>query len=82
MARTSITLPFSGRKLREHRELLGWLQIDLEAACAQAGHRVPRDRISRFETGNALPSPPVLATLADALGVEVDALLDERKAAA
>jgi transcriptional regulator with XRE-family HTH domain len=81
MARTTLTLPFSGRKLRELRERHGWLQSDLEARCEQKGRRVARDRISRFETGRARPSAPALVTMAAALGVEVDDLLDTKRAA-
>lgn len=82
MGNTSIKLPFSGRKLRRLRERRGWLQSDVEDRCTEHGRRVGRDRISRFETGTALPSPPVLATLAAVFEVDVDELLDEERAAA
>lgn len=81
MGRTSISLPFNGQKLLELRQRRGWFQIDLETACKAAGHRVTRDRISRYERGDALPSPRVLKALADGLNVPVDELLDQRAAA-
>ncbi|TCO57195.1 helix-turn-helix domain-containing protein [Actinocrispum wychmicini] len=76
MAKTPPALPFSGVKLRQHRERRGWHQSDLAKACVNAGRQMDRSQISRFETGASNPPPPTLTALADALGVELDELLD------
>jgi len=76
MART-LTLPFSGTKLRTLRETKGLFQTDLAEACTAAGQPLDYSRISRYETGRTKPTPPILLALANALDVDVADLLDE-----
>lgn len=82
MARTRIALPFSGMKLRALRERRGWLQRDLSDKTGEAGCRVSRDRISRYENGEAFPSPPSFGALVRALECKADDLLDDAGSAA
>jgi transcriptional regulator with XRE-family HTH domain len=82
MARTPLSLPFSGRLLRAERERAGLLQEQLAEKCTQGGYPVVRASISSLEIGRVMPSPPLLAALASALGVQVDALLDAAEAGA
>lgn len=77
MARTPLSLPFSPSRLRGLRERRGLLQEDLARLTTAAGHTVARSTISHLESGDRSPLPPVLKSLADALGVKVDDLLDE-----
>lgn len=81
MAKTTLTLPFSGERLRAERERSGLLQEQLAQRCIDRGHVVSRARISSVERGE-MPSAPLLKALADALGVKVDALLDPEQDAA
>lgn len=76
MAKTSLPR-FSGTKLFALRVGMGWFQKDLSDATARAGHRVPRERISRYETGKGTPSPPAFAALVAAFRCTPDDLLDE-----
>ena len=82
MGNTSLSLPVSGRKIRELRELRGWRQADLSAACAEAGKTLSRERISRIENGFAKPSAASLTVLAKVLKVDIEDLLYERRDAA
>lgn len=82
MARTPLSLPFSGTKLRELRERRGWRQEDLSDRTADTGRRVARDRISRYETGTSRPSAVSFGALVAALGCTDQALLDTEASAA
>lgn len=66
MARTSLSLPFSGSRLRHWRERAGLTQQALADSCG-----LSRFQISRWETGGAKPAPgslkPLLRGLAEAL---------------
>lgn len=81
MAKTPLTLRFSGAKLRELRERKGWFQQDLSDKTHEVAERVARDRISRYETGESMPNPRSLAALVLALNCTTDDLLDEPRAA-
>lgn len=74
MAKTEISLPFDGERLRRHRERNGLLQADVARLCGEAGHKIDRTRISQLERGEK-PSPPLLVVLAQVLQVDVDDLL-------
>ncbi|MBP2330794.1 transcriptional regulator with XRE-family HTH domain [Kibdelosporangium banguiense] len=67
MARTSLSLPFSGSRLRHWRERAGLIQQALAERCG-----LSRFQISRWETGDAKPEPgslrPLVRGLAAALG--------------
>nr|WP_042194490.1 helix-turn-helix transcriptional regulator [Kibdelosporangium sp. MJ126-NF4]CEL21357.1 hypothetical protein [Kibdelosporangium sp. MJ126-NF4]CTQ96076.1 hypothetical protein [Kibdelosporangium sp. MJ126-NF4] len=58
MARTPLTLPFSGARLRAWRERAGLTQQQLADKCG-----LSRFQISRWETGDAKPEPASLAPL-------------------
>lgn len=77
MPTTPLTLPFSGRKLRELRERKGMFQEDLAARCQETGTRVSRASISRYELGNGKPAPRNFVALVAALGCADVDLLDE-----
>ncbi|MBP2329814.1 transcriptional regulator with XRE-family HTH domain [Kibdelosporangium banguiense] len=66
MARASLSLPFSGARLRHWRERAGLTQQALADACG-----LSRFQISRWETGDAKPEPgslnPLVRGLASAL---------------
>ncbi|MET0135147.1 MAG: helix-turn-helix transcriptional regulator [Kibdelosporangium sp.] len=63
MPRTSLTLPFSGARLREGRERAGLTQKALAEKCG-----LSRFQISRWETGDAKPEPGSLEPLVRGLG--------------
>ena len=75
MARTPLTLPFSGALLRKQRELKGWRQQDLSDRSG-----VAREDISRYETGSSLPSATTFGALVKALACAPTDLLDEAAA--
>lgn len=77
-----LQLPFSGARLRELREREGLTGAGLARRCTENGHPVSSQHVSRVETGPWIPSAPLLKALADALGVELDDLLDQSKAGA
>jgi transcriptional regulator with XRE-family HTH domain len=62
--------------LREQRERAGLTQWDLSDRTAEAGRRVDRSTIAHLENGRRSPLARTLKSLADALGVEVDDLLE------
>jgi transcriptional regulator with XRE-family HTH domain len=66
VARTSLSLPFSGARLRHWRERAGLTQQGLADRCG-----LSRFQISRWETGDAKPEPgslnPLVTGLASAL---------------
>lgn len=70
MARTPLSLPVSGAKLRALREERGWEQLQVAERT-----QIERSRISRIETGDVMPTPQQLRALLDVYGVEVDAVL-------
>ncbi len=79
MARSPLTLPFSGARLRAWRERAGLTQRELAERTG-----LSRFRISRWETGESKPQPgalePLVRGLAEALrrpGFGLDDLLDE-----
>nr|WP_042186422.1 helix-turn-helix transcriptional regulator [Kibdelosporangium sp. MJ126-NF4]CEL17267.1 hypothetical protein [Kibdelosporangium sp. MJ126-NF4]CTQ91503.1 hypothetical protein [Kibdelosporangium sp. MJ126-NF4] len=79
MARTSLSLPFNGTKLRHWRERAGLTQQALAEKC-----ELSRYQISRWETGDAKPEPASLKPLVRGLAVvlpdpfSLDDLLDTR----
>lgn len=75
MARQQLSLPFSGSRLREARERKGLLMQELAARAGVHG-----SNMGRYESGERVPTAPTLSKLAEALGVEVDALLDPQVA--
>lgn len=77
MARTPLTLPFSGARLRVQREMKGWRQQDLSDRTAALGDRVAREDISRYETGSSLPSATTFGAIVNALECQPGDLLDE-----
>lgn len=82
MARTPLSLPFSGAKLRGLRERRGLLQKDLSAKMAESGQRLGRPMISQYESGAAVPSPPTFLALVRVLDCDPDDLLDDVEAGA
>jgi transcriptional regulator with XRE-family HTH domain len=79
MARSPLTLPFSGARLREWRERAGLTQRELAECC-----ELSRFRISRWERGDSKPEPAALEPLVRGLrkalrrpGFSLDDLLDE-----
>jgi len=75
MARTSISLPVDGTKLRTLRELRGNTQNEIETLTKQAGHRVERSRLSLIENGVVKPTAKQLKALVDLYAVPVDEVL-------
>lgn len=75
-------LPFSGRLLRAQRQRQGMYQQDLANRCAALGRPIDRSQISRFERDERRPNPRDLKAIVEALGIDVDALLDENQAVA
>jgi len=63
MAKTPLSLPFSGPRLREWRERAGLTQQQLAEKCG-----LSRFQISRWELGTAKPLPSALAHLTHGLG--------------
>jgi transcriptional regulator with XRE-family HTH domain len=63
MALSPLSLPFSGRRLREWRERAGLTQLQLADKCG-----LSRFQISRWEVENAKPQPPALIRLTRGLG--------------
>jgi transcriptional regulator with XRE-family HTH domain len=62
LARTSLSLPFDGMRLRHWRERAGLTQQRLAHACG-----LSRYQISRWETGDSKPAPGSLKPLVDGL---------------
>lgn len=81
MARTSVSIPFSGARLRSLRERAGWSQADLSDRTADAGRRIGQDRVSRYETGALIPSATTLGILIKTLRCRPEELLDSGEAA-
>lgn len=77
MPRTSLSLPFRPARLRQARERAGLTQEGLAARTAHSACPVDRSSISHYEAGDRPPSAPALKSLADALQLPVDDLLDE-----
>ncbi|HEY9373163.1 helix-turn-helix transcriptional regulator [Streptomyces sp.] len=75
MARTSLSLPFEGRRLRVARERAGYKQEDLALLCTRQGTPVSRFQVIRAETGKNMPQPQVLAAFVKALDICLDDLL-------
>nr|WP_198151972.1 helix-turn-helix transcriptional regulator [Kibdelosporangium sp. MJ126-NF4]CEL22390.1 hypothetical protein [Kibdelosporangium sp. MJ126-NF4]CTQ89245.1 hypothetical protein [Kibdelosporangium sp. MJ126-NF4] len=71
LARTSLALPFNGRRLRHWRELAGLTQQQLADACG-----LSRYQISRWETGESKPGPGSLKSLVAGLA---DVLADAQQ---
>jgi transcriptional regulator with XRE-family HTH domain len=71
MPRTPLSLPFSGKRLREWRERAGLTQQTLADKCG-----VSRSQISRWETEETKPEPcslePLVRGLGEALGRSAD----------
>lgn len=66
---------FSGRALCQHRTRLGWRYEHLAVRINRSAAAV-----RMYECGRANPPVDVAAQMADALGVPLDALLDEAAA--
>jgi transcriptional regulator with XRE-family HTH domain len=62
LARTSLSLPFNGVRLRQWRERAGLTQQRLAHACG-----LSRYQISRWETGDSKPAPGSLKPLVEGL---------------
>jgi transcriptional regulator with XRE-family HTH domain len=62
LVRTSLSLPFSGTRLRHWRERAGLTQQGLADTCG-----LSRFQISRWETGEAKPEPGSLNPLVQGL---------------
>ena len=80
MAKSELSLPFDGERLRQYRERAGLFQGELGKLCD-----VDQSRISQLESGGTKPSPPLLKQLARVLKIRVDDLLtpeDEEQAEA
>lgn len=69
-------LPFNGAKLLALRVRQGLTQHDLSAKAAEAGRRIERATISRYETGEATPSAANFDAILRVLDCEPDDLLD------
>ena len=67
MARTRLSLPFSGTRLRHWRERAGLTQQALADTCG-----LSRFQISRWETGEAKPEPGSLKPLVQGLSKALD----------
>ncbi|ANZ35564.1 hypothetical protein BBK82_05170 [Lentzea guizhouensis] len=79
MARTTLSLPFSGSALRALRERAGLTQKALADACREAGYGTSRGNIAKLETQGSRPVPPLLRALTEALSCKVDDLLEQAK---
>lgn len=77
MARTSLSLPFNGDKLRSLREKAGFNVQEFAATVTKSGHRVHRTAIGKIENGVYKPTPSLLAAIVATLNVTVEDLLDE-----
>jgi transcriptional regulator with XRE-family HTH domain len=62
MARSGISLPFDGARLRQWRERAGLTQQELADRCG-----LSRFQISRWETGQTKPAPRALPPLVHGL---------------
>lgn len=82
MARTRVSLLFSGAKLRTLRELRGLRQQDLSDRTAESGGRVPQSAISLYENGEAYPQAHNFGALVRALDCDPRELLDDEQAGA
>ncbi|MEU1736513.1 helix-turn-helix transcriptional regulator [Streptosporangium sp. NPDC020145] len=65
-----LSLPFSGKRLRELRERRGWSQTEFARIVD-----VHQSRISQLENARTRPMPGLLKAMALALEVEIDDLL-------
>lgn len=77
-----LSLPFSGAKLRQKREMAGLTLEQLAARCAERGYDVHLSAISKVEIGTNGPTPGLLLALAGALECDVEDLLDRTAGAA
>jgi transcriptional regulator with XRE-family HTH domain len=66
LARTSLSLPFDGTRLRAWRERAGLTQQRLAEACG-----LSRYQISRWENGTSKPAPGALRPLVEGLAREL-----------
>jgi transcriptional regulator with XRE-family HTH domain len=71
-----IGLPCDPDRMRDHRERAGLSLAALARRCAEIGRPVHSQSLGRVESGVRSPSPKMLRAIADALGVNPDALLD------
>lgn len=76
MARTSLSLPFDGQRLREARERAGLSQGELaKLATEKSRTSVSRFQVGRAECGVYKPQPRTLEAFVTALNISVDDLL-------
>lgn len=84
-SKTRLSLPFDGKRLRHQRESRGLTLAALSKRCEELGETTDppvtasASTIHRWETGEFTPSPPRLALLAKALGVDTDDLCDSQE---
>lgn len=77
MARTSLNLPFSGKRTRELRWRAGLSLVDLATRCTELGAPIKYPQLSKIERGVHKPRPALLTALATSLANgNVDALMD------
>jgi transcriptional regulator with XRE-family HTH domain len=69
---------FNGDVAIQARLRKGWTQRDVQARTKAAGLEVDDSNLSKYERGDACPSPPFLAILAEVLEVPVDDLITVR----
>jgi transcriptional regulator with XRE-family HTH domain len=73
---------FNGTVALQARLRKGWTQRQVQARTKELGREVDDSNLSKYERGDACPSAPFLAVLAEAYGLEVDALITLRTEAA
>lgn len=69
-------LKILGEKLRRARLRKGWTLRDVTAQTAGLGRQVDYGNLSAYERGLQRPNPGTLLVLAQALGLDMDDLLD------
>lgn len=82
MPQDGLSLPFSGKKLRDLRERAGLTRPGLAKRCADLGCSVTPQHIARLERDEHRPGPPLLVAFAQAIGRDVDDLLEPSAGAA
>jgi transcriptional regulator with XRE-family HTH domain len=66
---------FNGKAAFEARLLKGWTQRQLQARTKELDLEIDDSNISKYERGDARPTPPTLAVLAKALDLGIDELV-------
>ena len=73
---------FNGTAALQARLRKGMTQRQVQALTKELGLEINDSNLSKYERGDARPAPPTLAVIAQALGLEVDALVILIEAAA